>query len=83
MVVGEEKERYIYPLAPNGHRTQGVRRDGACDLGVGRDLLIRLELSGEVIVGANFLVPRLKCGSAYLQVRPCRTTQDSKSNSKV
>ena len=28
-------------------------------------------------------VPRLKCGSASLQVRQCRTTQDSKSKSEV
>ena len=35
--VGEERERYIYPLTPNGHCTQGVGRDGACGLEVGRD----------------------------------------------
>ena len=90
--VGEKEERYIYLLAPNGHRTQGVGRDGARgleigrdrarDLGVGRDLLIRLKPSGKVSVGANFLVPRLKCVSASLQVRQCRTMQDSKGNSE-
>ena len=66
------------PLAPNSHRTQGVGRDGARglevgrdrarDVGVGRDLIICLEPSGEVSVGANFLVPRLKCVSGSLQV---------------
>ena len=71
--VQEEGKMYIYPLASNGHRTRGVGRDGARDLGVGRDLLIRLESSGEVSVGANFLVPQLKCGSASLQVRQCHT----------
>ena len=37
MAIGEEGERYIYPPAPNDHRTQGVGRDGACGLEVGRD----------------------------------------------
>ena len=76
IAVGEEGERYIYPLAPNGHCTQGdgrdgahgleVERDEARNLGVRRDLLMHLKPSEEVSVGANFLVPRLKCGSATL-----------------
>ena len=47
IAVGEERKRYIYTLAHNGHRTQGVERDeargleverdGSRDLGVGRD----------------------------------------------
>ena len=35
--IREEGERYIYLPAPNGHRTKGVGRDGACGLEVGRD----------------------------------------------
>ena len=39
----------------DGARTQEVGRDRACGLRVGQDLLIRLQPSGEVSVGANFL----------------------------
>jgi len=63
--------------------TLGVGRHGAHGLRVGRDRLTCLEPSREASVGANFLVPRLKCVSASLQVRQCRTTQDSKGYSEL
>ena len=50
-------ENYVLGVERDRARTQGVGRDGARDLGVGSDLLIRLEPSGEVSVGANFFVP--------------------------
>ena len=52
--LGRDVNR-VLGVRRDGARTQGVGQDGARGLGVGRDLLIRLELSGEVSVGANFL----------------------------
>ena len=49
--VGRDRAR---GLGRDGTRVLCVRRDGARTQGVGRDLLIRLEPSGEVSVGTNF-----------------------------
>ena len=52
--VGRDGTR-ILRVGRDGTRTQGVKRDGARGLRVGRDILIRLEPSGGVSVGANLL----------------------------
>ena len=60
--VGQDRARdlgfdknHVLGVGRDGARTQGVGRDEARGLGVGRDLLICLEPSGELSVGANSL----------------------------
>ena len=52
--VGQD-EAYTQGVRRDGARGLEIGRDGARGLGVGRDLLIRLEPSEEVSVGANIL----------------------------